>query len=1035
MHRAVEGLVATSNHICHEYADIALLHAATSFYEERLALEQEQFYASATRGRPQVCSEAGTKVELRYEGHSYSLQTYRLSAQWYRIEVDGTQFKVRVEPLARFESWLTALGRRSHVVSVPDDRSYRIEVNGVPHKIDRDDGGIVCSPTPAVVVSVLVKPGEVVSAGDPVAVLESMKMELPVQAPFAGRVRRVMIIPNMQVDSGAPVMQIDAVSTSGIESVGERVVFKELHVEPDDSSLTSDNPNLDPVRQFMLGFDVDPKKCSQAVADWNAQAESDDEAIQQENEILNIFADVCSLFKREPETGKGAGGEQPSAEAYMFSYLRSIDAGSDGLPQNFSATLRQALRHYGVTTLDRSPQLEQSLFWIHKSHQRMSQQIPVVVEILRRRMQKLETLPQLAQESTRSLLERLIAAGNGLFPSLCDLAQPEPIKPLTEYEQKVARMQRFGLIYQFEIVKMITRSSGDTNAEFPAGDFIEYDLNSEGRLVPVDRPYGQNKSAIIVGVIRNFTLRYPEGMKRVILLGDPSKDLGAVAEPECRLILAALELARQQSVPIEWFTLCAGARISMESGVENMDWIARVLRELVQFTQNGGEINLVVNGINVGAQPYWNAEATMLMHTRGVLIMTPKGAMVLTGKRALEYSGSVSAEDNQGIGGYDRIMGVNGQAQYWARDIEQACHMLLRHYEYAYVAPGERFPRRDITSDPVDRDVCQFSMGEVNESGFLQVGDIFSDKTNPGRKKAFPIRKVMMAVVDQDHSPLERWAGMRGAETAVVWDAHLGGNAVCLIGIESRPVPRMGFVPADGPERWCAGTLFPQSSKKVARAINSASNNRPVVLLANLSGFDGSPESMRRLQLEYGAEIGRAVVNFKGPMVFCVVSRYHGGAYVVFSRALNENLEVAALEGTYASVIGGAPAAAVVFAGEVSARARKDERMQSLAAQREKANGAEKATLQAEWDKLYQIVHSEKLGQVADEFDRIHTVQRALKVGALDHIIQPANLRSYLIEAVERGIAKEVNSRPEELRTRARDNVSPISELHTAKAS
>ena len=117
---------------------------------------------------------------------------------------------------------------------------------------------------------------------------------------------------------------------------------------------------------------------------------------------------------------------------------------------------------------------------------------------------------------------------------------------------------------------------------------------------------------------------------------------------------------------------------------------------------------------------------------------------------------------------------------------------------------------------------------------------------------------------------------------------------------------------------------FPQASKKVARAINAGSNNRPVVVLANLSGFDGSPESMRKLQLEYGAEIGRAVADFKGPMVFCVISRYHGGAYVVFSRALNENLEVVALEGAYASVIGGAPAAAVVFAGEVEARARKD---------------------------------------------------------------------------------------------------------------
>jgi acetyl-CoA carboxylase carboxyltransferase component len=247
---------------------------------------------------------------------------------------------------------------------------------------------------------------------------------------------------------------------------------------------------------------------------------------------------------------------------------------------------------------------------------------------------------------------------------------------------------------------------------------------------------------------------------------------------------------------------------------------------------------------------------------------------------------------------------------------------------------------------------------------------------------------------------------MRAAETAVVWDAHLGGNPVCLIGIESRPVPRLGFVPADGPDQWTSGTLFPQSSKKIARAINAASNNRPVVVLANLSGFDGSPESMRRLQLEYGAEIGRSVVNFKGPIVFCVISRYHGGAYVVFSRALNESVEVAALEGTYASVIGGAPAAAVVFAGEVEAKARKDARLQPLNEAIAKAEGAEKGRLRAQWDELFKVIHSEKLGEMAAEFDRVHSVQRALAVGALDYIIPPANLRPYLIHAVERGIAR-----------------------------
>jgi hypothetical protein len=52
-------------------------------------------------------------------------------------------------------------------------------------------------------------------------------------------------------------------------------------------------------------------------------------------------------------------------------------------------------------------------------------------------------------------------------------------------------------------------------------------------------------------------------------------------------------------------------------------------------------------------------------------------------------------------------------------------------------------------------------------------------------------------------------------------------------------------------------------------------------------------------------------------------------------------------------------------------------------------------------------VYSEKLGEVASEYDRVHSVQRALKVAALHHILPPVNLRPYLIHAVERGIARE----------------------------
>jgi acetyl-CoA carboxylase carboxyltransferase component len=50
----------------------------------------------------------------------------------------------------------------------------------------------------------------------------------------------------------------------------------------------------------------------------------------------------------------------------------------------------------------------------------------------------------------------------------------------------------------------------------------------------------------------------------------------------------------------------------------------------------------------------------------------------------------------------------------------------------------------------------------------------------------------------------------------------------------------VAWLPAhDGPDAYTAGTLFPRSSKKAACAINVASGNRPLVVLANLSGGGG----------------------------------------------------------------------------------------------------------------------------------------------------------------------------------------------------
>ncbi len=571
-------------------------------------------------------------------------------------------------------------------------------------------------------------------------------------------------------------------------------------------------------------------------------------------------------------------------------------------------------------------------------------------------------------------------------------ALDEPLAPHSEYERRVAECRRRRLTYPYEIVRMLTEGGG--SGALPPGRFEEYDLEPGAgppRAVSVaGRPYGRNDAGIVFGVIDTPTDKVPEGMRRVLVLSDPTRSMGSLAAAECDRVIAALELAEALAVPLEWVPVSSGARIAMDSGTENLDATARVVRRLVEFTDAGGVVHVIVPGVNVGAQSYWNALATMGMHARGALIMTAEAAMVLTGRAALEASGSVAAEDEQAIGGQERIMGPNGEAQYVATDLLDAYGILYEHYRYSYVVPGESAPRPHPSRDPRQRSLAA---APCSAEGFERVGEIFDDAANPGRKRPFPMRDVMRALIDADGGSLERWSAWAGAETAIVWDAHLGGRPVCLIGIESRNVPRQGYRPNDGPESFSGGTLFPLSSKKVARALRAASGNRPAVILANLSGFDGSPESMRKLQLEYGAEIARAVVNFRGPLLFLVVSRYHGGAYVVFSRALNPELRASALRGSYASVIGGAPAAAVVFAREVQARAAEDPRVRALRGQR----GVDRAR----HDALRAEVALEKQAELARDFDAIHTVERAQRVGSLEEIVEPEAMRPYLIGVLE----------------------------------
>ena len=51
-------------------------------------------------------------------------------------------------------------------------------------------------------------------------------------------------------------------------------------------------------------------------------------------------------------------------------------------------------------------------------------------------------------------------------------------------------------------------------------------------------------------------------------------------------------------------------------------------------------------------------------------------------------------------------------------------------------------------------------------------------------------------------------------------------------------------------------------------------------------------------------------------------------------------------------------------------------------------------------------MRSQKLHDVADEFDAIHTIERALRVGSVDRIIPASTLRPYVVDALERGMSR-----------------------------
>ncbi|CAM3500594.1 ATP-binding protein [Nocardioides zeicaulis] len=114
-----------------------------------------------------------------------------------RLEVDGVASETRGHIWAERPG-----GPREVWVDGPGGSVGLREVPRFTDPADVVASGSLLAPMPGTVVAVRVEPGATVSAGDPVLVLEAMKMQHTVTAPHDGTVTRIDVEPGVQVASG-----------------------------------------------------------------------------------------------------------------------------------------------------------------------------------------------------------------------------------------------------------------------------------------------------------------------------------------------------------------------------------------------------------------------------------------------------------------------------------------------------------------------------------------------------------------------------------------------------------------------------------------------------------------------------------------------------------------------------------------------------------------------------------------------------------------------------------------------------------------
>jgi len=144
-----------------------------------------------------------TNLRIKVGDNWYTVQIGDLTQSPVQVTVEGETFEVEVEGLSPPPA-PTRRGRsrsRQTQIEAPTAQSQSSAANY------SDD--ILRSPMPGRVISILVRPGDSVSAGDEVCVVEAMKMEQSIRAHRDGVVKTIFVQPMDPVKADDPLIELE----------------------------------------------------------------------------------------------------------------------------------------------------------------------------------------------------------------------------------------------------------------------------------------------------------------------------------------------------------------------------------------------------------------------------------------------------------------------------------------------------------------------------------------------------------------------------------------------------------------------------------------------------------------------------------------------------------------------------------------------------------------------------------------------------------------------------------------------------------